>query len=51
MMHVLTLTGATDQSVVAKCELLWACIEEKGWSCLENIIRVRSRWIKDQRDV
>ena len=25
-----------DQLAMAQCSLVWSCVEERGWLCLEN---------------
>ena len=36
---ILGLDETIDQLAIAKCLLVWSCVEERGWSHLENGIR------------
>ena len=38
LMFVLHLSETLDQLAIASCSLVWSCVEERGWSCLEKVI-------------
>ena len=39
---MLGLIEIIDQLAIDKqCSLVWSCVEERGWSCLEKGIRFR----------
>ena len=38
LMFMLGLSETIDQLSMAQCSLVWLCVEERGWPCLEKDI-------------
>ena len=40
LMLMLDLNEIIDHLAMANCVMVWSCVEERGWSCLEKGIGV-----------